>query len=111
MNKHCKSFIKRLLSEWYLQQIENQLSHGKKVEEIDIQFRLTTVKPLHGKCLVKYYNEITSQTGSPIIINGWKAAETYNALEISVSGLPSTNLFEDISPLGTTYDSAPVFVQ
>ena len=28
VNKHCKSYLKRLFSEWYAQQIENQLSLG-----------------------------------------------------------------------------------
>ena len=53
VNKHCKSYLKRLFSEWYAQQIENQLSLGKKVEEIKIEFRLTTLKPLHAKWLVQ----------------------------------------------------------
>ena len=34
VNKHCKSYLKRLFSKWYAQQIENQLSLGKKFEEI-----------------------------------------------------------------------------
>ena len=49
VNKHCESYLKWLLSEWYAQQIENQLSLGNKVEEIKIVFRLTTLKPLHAK--------------------------------------------------------------
>ena len=28
INKHCKSYLKRLFSGWYAQQIENQLSLG-----------------------------------------------------------------------------------
>ena len=70
VNKHCKSYLKRLFSEWYAQQIENQLSLGKKVAEIKIEFRLTTLKPLHAKWLVEYYNEITSENGSSVIISG-----------------------------------------
>ena len=74
VNKHRKSYLKRLLSEWYAQQIMNQLSLGKKVEEIKVEFLLTTLKPLHAKWLVEYYNEITSENGSSVIINGWEAA-------------------------------------
>ena len=70
VNKHCKSYLKRLFSEWYAQQIENQLSLGKKVAEIKIEFRLTTLKPLYAKWLVEYYNEITSENGSSVIISG-----------------------------------------
>ena len=70
VNKHCKSYLKQLFSEWYAQQIENQLSLRKKVEEIKIEFGLTTLKPLHAKWLVEYYNEITSENDSFVIING-----------------------------------------
>ena len=34
VNKHCKSYLKRLFSEWYAQQIENQLSLGKKLKKL-----------------------------------------------------------------------------
>ena len=74
VNKHCKSYLKRLFLELYSQQIQNQLYLGKKVEEIKIEFCLTTLKPLHAKWLVEYYNEITSENGSSVIINGWEAA-------------------------------------
>ena len=95
VNKHCKSYLKRLFLERYAQQIENQLSLGKKVEEIKIEFRLTTLKPLHAKWLVKYYNEITSENGSSVIINGWKAASIYDAIKTGSSGVQSIDPFED----------------
>ena len=60
VNKHYKSYLKRLLLECYAQQIKNQLSFEKKVEEIKIKFRLTILKPLYAKWLADYYNEITS---------------------------------------------------
>ena len=47
VSKHCKLFLKNRFSEWYSQQIENQLAVGKKIEHIDIKFKLTTIKPLH----------------------------------------------------------------
>jgi len=107
VNKHSKTFLKKLFSEWYAQQIENQLALGKKVEEINIQFRLSTLKPLHAKWLMQYYNEITSEAGRSIIINGWKAAGISDALELGSSGLPSIDPFQDISPLSNTEDLVP----
>ena len=38
VNDHCKSFIKGMLAEWYRKQVEEALSHGKKVEDIEIKF-------------------------------------------------------------------------
>ena len=106
VNKHCKSYLKRLFSEWYSQQIKNQLSLGEKVEEIKIEFCLTTLKPLHGKWLVEYYNEITSENGSSVIINDWKAADIYDAIKVGSSGLQSIDPFEDISALLTEHDES-----
>jgi hypothetical protein len=48
---------------------------------------------------------MTSQVGSSIIINGWKAAGIYDALEAGATGLPSIDPFDDISPLTSTCDS------
>ena len=61
VNKHCKSCLKQLFSVWYTQQIEDQLSLGKKVEDIKIEFCFTTFKPLHAKWVVEYYNEISQK--------------------------------------------------
>ena len=109
VNKHCKSYLKRLFSEWYAQQIKNQFSLGKKVEEIKIEFRLTSLKPLHAKWLVEYYNEITSENGSSVIINGRKAAGIDEAIKAGSSGLQSINPFEDIYPLVTEHDESESF--
>ena len=83
---------------------------GKKVEEIKIDFRLTALKPLHAKRLVEYYNKITSENGSSVIINDWKAASTYVAIKAGSSGLQSIGPFEDISPLVTEHDESESFL-
>ena len=104
VNKHCKSYLKQLFSEWYSQQIKGQLSLGKKVEEIKIEFCLKTLKLLHAKWLVEYYNEITSENGSSVIINDWKASGIYDAIKVGSSRLQSIDPFEDISALVTEHD-------
>ena len=40
VNKHCKSYLKRLFSEWYTQADQESISLGKKVEEIRCSFAL-----------------------------------------------------------------------
>ena len=85
--------------EWYSRQIENELSLEKNIEDVNIQFSLTTLKPLHSKWLLEFYNHITSETGAEIILNGWKAAGIYDALKMGAAALPSLDLFQDISPL------------
>ena len=75
-------------------------------EVIKIEFRLTNVKPLHAKWLLEYYNKITSENGSSVITNGWKAADIYDAIKAGSSGLQSIDPFEDISPLVTEHDES-----
>ena len=99
VNKHCKTFLKNLFSEWYSRQIENELSLGRKIEDVNIHFRLTTFKLLHAKWLVEFYNHITSETGAEIILNGWKATGIYDALNMGAAALPFPDPFQDISPL------------
>ena len=70
-NGHCKSFMKGMFAEWYRKQVKEALSHGKKVEDIEMKFYLTVIRPLHAKWLMEFYNHITSEKGSKIIINGW----------------------------------------
>ena len=77
---------------------------------IKIEFRLTTLKPLHAKSLVEYYNKITSENGSSFIINGWKAADVNDAIKTGSSGLKSIDKFEDISPLVTKHDDSESFL-
>ena len=70
--------------EFYLRQEEDddiQLN-------VNIQFGLTTLKPLHSKWLLEFYNHITSETGAEIISNGWKAAGVYDALKMGWVQLP-----------------------
>ena len=66
---------------------------------VNIQFRLTTLKPLHAKRLLEFYNQITSETSAEIISNGWKAAGIYDVLKMGAAALSSLHPFQDTSPL------------
>ena len=56
--------------------------------------------------MVEYYNEITSENGSSVIINGWKAAGIYDAIKAGSPGIQSIDPFEDISSLVTEHDES-----
>ena len=60
--------------------------------------------------MVEYYKEVTSENGSSVIINGWKAAGIYDAIKAGSSGLQSIHPFEDISPLVTEHDESESFL-
>ena len=105
VNGHYKSFMKGMFAEWYRKQVEEALSHGKKVEDIEIKFYLTVIKPLHAKWLMQFFNHITSEKGSEIIINGWKRSGIYDAVKNGSSSLPSIVPFNEIAPLVVTEKS------
>ena len=74
VNGHAKRFFKSKFSAWYADQISKQLNEGVKIDEMDVKFRLTTMKPLHAQWVVDFYNEMTTCKGSKIIESGWRAA-------------------------------------
>ena len=59
VNKRCNSYLKPLFWEWYAQQVANQLSLGKKVEEIKIRVSpyhpQTTSRQMAGRILQRNY--------------------------------------------------------
>ena len=105
VNGHCKSFMKGMFAELYRKQVEEALSHGKKVEDMEVKFYCTVIKPLHAKWLMKFYNRITSEKGSEIIINGSKRSEIYDAIKNGSSSLLSIDPFSEIAPLAVTEKS------
>ena len=44
VNGHCKSFVKKLLAGWFAKQFDKQLTLGKKIEDMDLKFKLTIQK-------------------------------------------------------------------
>ena len=78
------------------------LSHGEKVEDIEIKFYLTVIKPLHAKWLMKFYHHITSEKDSEIIINSWKRSGIYDVVKNGSSSSPSIDPFNEIAPLVVT---------
>ena len=62
-NGWAKSFMKNKFAIWYAEQIHKQLNNGVPLEEIDIRFRVSTMKPLHASWLIELYNELTGESG------------------------------------------------
>ena len=99
VNGHAKRFFKSKFSAWYADQISKQLNEGVKIDEVDVKFRLTTMKPLHAQWVVDFYNEMTTCKGSKIIESGWRAAGISDAIRLGSKGLPPIDPFQAIDPL------------
>ena len=64
--------MRNQFSKYYSNAVKVHIDSGKPVEEIDVDFRLTTLKPLHAHLLISLYNHLTSERGSHIINKVWK---------------------------------------
>ena len=45
------------------------------MDEVDVKTPLTSMMPLQSKWNMNLYDEMTSEKGNQIVLNGWKAAE------------------------------------
>ena len=99
VNGHFKQYMKEKFSTWYSEQISLALENGEKLENINISFKITVLKPLHAKWLVEFYNHITSGEKRKIITRGFERAGITHALELGSSKLPILDPFAEFSTL------------
>ena len=102
-NKCAKDFLKAKFSTWFSKQVQKHLDKGIALEDIDVRFQLTTMKPLHATWLIDLYNELTSPRAKDVIIAGWKKSGTWDALKLGSRGLPSIDPFKEIEPMDSDY--------
>ena len=72
VNGSAKKFVRNQFTEYYSSAVKEQLDSGKQLDDIDVDFRLSTVKPLHSEWLISMYNYFTTRKGAEIIVKGWK---------------------------------------
>ena len=99
VNGHFKQYMKEKFSTWYSEQISLALENGEKLENINISFKITVLKPLHAKWLVEFYNHNTSGEKREIITRGFERAGITHALELGSSKLPELDPFAEFSTL------------
>ena len=99
VNVFSKMFMKKRFTQWYSNQVIQQIDMGKDISSIDIKFRLTTMKPLHAKWLIELYNYLTSPEGKEICMKGWMVTGIYDAVQMTLKNLPTLDPFNDIDPL------------
>ena len=90
VNKLAKDFMKGKFNTWFSRQISLRLENGMGLDGIEVDYRLSVLKPLHAKWLVE---------GKEIVPNSWKKAGIFDAIKLASSGPPSLDPFSDIFPL------------
>ena len=103
-----KTTPKVLIPERALKEAELKFYHqianyvGKyyvELDDIEVDYRLSVLKPLHIKWLVELYNNMSTNEGKEVAANGQKQAGIFDAVKLGSSGLPSLDPFADIYPL------------
>ena len=72
VNGSTKQFMRKQFITYYSDAVKKKLDRGETLEDIQIDLRLTTLKPLHAQWLVNMYNFFTSAKAVSIITrNCW----------------------------------------
>ena len=95
VNGAVKNYMRKQFVTYYGDAVKQQLDSGKDIQDIEVDFRLTTIKPLHAQWLVNMYNFCTTDKGANIISRGWKKAGIAGLLDGSIE-LPYEDPFQTI---------------
>ena len=53
----------------------------------------SVMKPMYAQWIIELYNELTSFSGREVVVNGWKEAGIYDAIEMGSAKLPPLDPF------------------
>ena len=96
VNGSARKLAKKDFIKYYSSAVQQQHESGKSAEDIEVDLRLSIIKPLHAQWLVNIYNYFTTaSSGRDIIFKGWKKAGISGVLDGSTI-LPPEDPFETI---------------
>ena len=99
IKKFMKDFMKGKFSTWFSRHISLGLENGMGLDDIEVDYCLSVLKPLHAKWLIELYNHISTDEGKEIVANSWKKTSISDAFKHGSSSLQSLDPFADICPL------------
>ena len=73
VNGETKCFLKDMSTTWYSTEVQKQMESGNN-DEIEVDLRLSVLKPLHAIWLVSLYNHLKGSVGKRHIAKGWSKA-------------------------------------
>ena len=95
-NASVKKMEKRGFSDYFTSTITETLEKDpqRDVTTIEVDLKLSTLKPIHAKLLRSIYEFLQGEKGRKIILNGWKAAGIMEAVESARKGrIPTLDPF------------------
>ena len=98
VNGIAKKLTRKEFITYYSSTVQKDLANGKSIDEIDVDLKLSTIKPLHAQWLVNLYNFFTAADGRAITLKGWKKS--------GISGiLDGTTTLNPEDPFKNLYES------
>ena len=94
-NGQAKKFCKNKFATWYSAEVQKQVDSGINFEDVDVDLKLSVLKPIHATWLVELYNFFTSTEGKVYVLKGWEKAgikDVLNGKEV----LPPVDPYQDI---------------
>ena len=70
INKSVKDFMRSKFTDWYSEQVHQQLTNGDEIAQVDL--KMSTMKPLGARWLVSLHDYICENWS--IVQNGFKSA-------------------------------------
>ena len=95
VNGEAKRFMKDEFTMWYSAEIQKKMEARGNDGDIEIDLRLSVLKPLHANWLVSLYNHLTSSDGKRHLMKGWEKAAVAGVARGETS-LTSEDPFKDI---------------
>ena len=66
--------MRRKFITYYSGEVKSQLDSGKELDDIEVDFYLSKIKPLHVQWLIDMYSYFTTERGKQVVLKGWKKA-------------------------------------
>ena len=95
VNGEAKQFMKDQFTNWYSAEIQKQMQSGTTTDEIEVDLRLSVLKPLHARWMVSLYNHLTNREGKGYVTKGWEKAGVAGVVN-SETALHPEDPFEEI---------------
>ena len=90
----AKSTIRNLYGSYYREQVTRQLDAGTQPHDVQVDLKISTLKPLHAKWIVDVYNRFLTEKGKNIIKNGFRRSGITEAM--SFISFPEQDPFKDL---------------
>ena len=91
VNGHAKQFLKRKFENWYSEHVTKEIEKGINVFSVNIEMKLSIVKPLHARWLISLYDHM--QNNRQVII---KAFEMAGIIPIAIIEVPDEDTFKHL---------------